>query len=175
MVFLVLWTSLRVKKKQTNKKNNPHANMLMLITGTEVGGLHGKKNVHGGGSARTPPRGMHKRGWGGGGDLLRAIMTVITSGLTLTCPSWLSDWLGWRRDVNRSASLMLWLGLNYTPSVCFHQRRGRRGKSVCVCGRGGWLRKRGPTQKREGYLEKWGDKGGVTARVGGEWAYLLNI
>lgn len=55
------------EKKQTNKKTNPHANMLMLITGTEVGGLHGKKNVHGGGSARTPPRGMHKRGGVGEG------------------------------------------------------------------------------------------------------------
>lgn len=59
-------------------------------------------------------------------DLLRAVMTVITSGLTLTSPSWLSDWLGWWRDVNRSASLMLWLGLNYTPSVCFHQCQGRQ-------------------------------------------------
>lgn len=53
-------------------------------------------------------------------DLLRAVMTVITSGLTLTSPSWLSDWLCWWRDVNRGTSLRLWLGLNYTPSVCFH-------------------------------------------------------
>lgn len=48
------------------------------------------------------------------------------------------------------------------------------GEAVKEWGVGG-LRKRGSKQKREGCLEKWGDKGGVTARVGGEGAYLLNI
>lgn len=77
-------------------------------------------------------------------DWQQAVMTVITCGLTLTSPSWLCDWLGWCRDVNRGTSLMLWLGLNYTSSLCFHQCQGRQWK--------GGERKRGVWGTKKGHL-----------------------